>query len=58
MASQDKRIAYIRVSSFGQNPERQLEGIKLDKTFIDKASGGSTPKTPKFLSGAVYWLRP
>ncbi|MFC3909719.1 recombinase family protein [Legionella dresdenensis] len=34
-----KRVGYIRVSSFDQNPERQLDGIKLDKTFIDKASG-------------------
>jgi DNA invertase Pin-like site-specific DNA recombinase len=34
-----KKIGYIRVSSFDQNPERQLEGIKLDKKFIDKASG-------------------
>lgn len=34
-----KRIGYIRVSSLDQNFERQLEGIKLDKCFIDKASG-------------------
>lgn len=34
-----KVIGYIRVSSYEQNPERQLEGVKLDKTFIDKASG-------------------
>ena len=34
-----KKIGYIRVSSFEQNPARQLEGIKLDKVFIDKASG-------------------
>ncbi|KTD48085.1 DNA-invertase hin [Legionella quinlivanii] len=34
-----KRVGYIRVSSFDQNPDRQLDGIKLDKTFIDKASG-------------------
>ncbi|SEG40482.1 Site-specific DNA recombinase [Legionella quinlivanii DSM 21216] len=34
-----KRVGYIRVSSFDQNPERQLDGIKLDKTFIEKASG-------------------
>ena len=34
-----KRVGYIRVSSFDQNPERQLEGIPLDKKFIDKASG-------------------
>ena len=34
-----KIIGYIRVSSFEQNPERQLDSLKLDKTFIDKASG-------------------
>ena len=34
-----KRIGYIRVSSLDQNFERQLEGIKLDKCFTDKASG-------------------
>lgn len=34
-----QRIGYIRVSSFDQNPERQLENILLDKTFTDKASG-------------------
>ncbi|WPY01662.1 Site-specific DNA recombinase family protein (plasmid) [Candidatus Trichorickettsia mobilis] len=34
-----KTVGYIRVSHFDQNPERQLEGIKLDKKFIDKASG-------------------
>ena len=36
-----KKIGYIRVSSFDQNPERQLEGIRLNKTFIDQASGKS-----------------
>jgi DNA invertase Pin-like site-specific DNA recombinase len=39
MSSNGKTIGYIRVSSFDQNPERQLEGVRLDKTFIDKASG-------------------
>ena len=34
-----QQIGYVRVSSMEQNPERQLEGIKLDKVFIDKASG-------------------
>ena len=36
-----KRIGYIRVSTIDQNIERQLEGIELDKTFIDKISGRS-----------------
>ena len=34
-----QKIGYIRVSSFDQNPERQLQGEKLDRVFTDKASG-------------------
>ncbi len=34
-----KRIGYVRVSTFDQNPERQLENIKVDRVFTDKASG-------------------
>lgn len=37
-----QRIGYIRVSTFDQNPERQLEGIQIDRTFSDKASGKDT----------------
>jgi DNA invertase Pin-like site-specific DNA recombinase len=37
-----KRIGYIRVSTVEQNPERQLEGIELDKKFIEYASGTTT----------------
>ncbi|SKA74768.1 recombinase family protein, partial [Enterovibrio nigricans] len=36
-----QRIGYIRVSSFDQNPNRQLDGIATDRAFIDKASGKS-----------------
>jgi DNA invertase Pin-like site-specific DNA recombinase len=36
-----KRIGYVRVSTFDQNPERQLENIELDKKFIDRASAVS-----------------
>lgn len=36
-----KRIGYIRVSTLDQNPDRQLEGVTLDKKFLDKASAGS-----------------
>ncbi len=32
-------VGYIRVSTTDQNPDRQLEGIELDKKFIDFASG-------------------
>lgn len=48
-----KRIGYIRVSTVDQNPERQLEGIELDKTFIDYASGGSM-KRPQLESLLDY----
>lgn len=34
-----QRIGYIRVSSFDQNPERQLENVPVDRTFTDKVSG-------------------
>jgi Site-specific recombinases, DNA invertase Pin homologs len=34
-----QRIGYIRVSTFDQSPERQLDGIKVDRIFVDKASG-------------------
>jgi DNA invertase Pin-like site-specific DNA recombinase len=37
-----QRIGYVRVSSFDQNPERQLEGITLDRLFQDAASGKDT----------------
>ena len=32
-------VGYIRVSSFDQNVNRQLDGLTLDRVFIDKASG-------------------
>lgn len=43
----DKVIGYIRVSTYDQNPERQLEGMHLDKIFTDKASGKDL-KRPAF----------
>jgi len=39
-----QRIGYVRVSSFDQNPERQLENISLNKVFTDKASGKDTKR--------------
>ena len=39
-----KTIGYIRVSSFEQNHERQLEGLALNKKFVDKASGKNTSR--------------
>lgn len=37
-----QRIGYVRVSSFDQNPQRQLESIPVDRVFSDKASGKNT----------------
>jgi len=37
-----QRIGYVRVSSFDQNPDRQLEHVPVDKMFTDKASGKDT----------------
>jgi DNA invertase Pin-like site-specific DNA recombinase len=39
-----QRIGYVRVSSFDQNPERQLEQVHVDKVFTDKASGKDTQR--------------
>ena len=32
-------MGYLRVSTLDQKELRQLEGIRLDKRFVDKASG-------------------
>jgi DNA invertase Pin-like site-specific DNA recombinase len=50
-----QRIGYVRVSSFDQNPERQLEQIPVDKVFTDKASGKDT-KRPE-LDRALAFVR-
>jgi DNA invertase Pin-like site-specific DNA recombinase len=39
-----QRIGYVRVSSFDQNPERQLEHVEVGKVFTDKASGKDTQR--------------
>ena len=39
MAGQN--IGYVRVSTTGQNTDRQLESVDLDRTFTDKVSGKS-----------------
>jgi len=34
-----QHVGYIRVSTAGQNTDRQLEGMELDRVFEEKASG-------------------
>lgn len=36
------RVGYIRVSTFEQNTDRQLDGVQADKVFTDKISGKDT----------------
>ena len=50
-----KRVGYVRVSSVDQNTGRQLDGVDLDKTFTDKASGKDA-KRPQ-LQAALDYLR-
>ena len=49
------RVGYQRVSSVGQNTERQLDGVDLDKTFTDHASGKSTDRPE--LARALDYVR-
>lgn len=48
-------IGYKRVSSVGQNDERQLDGIDIDELFTDKASGKDTNRPQ--LSAAIRYAR-
>ena len=41
---QGQRIGYVRVSSTGQNPERQLENVQIDRKFVDTASSKNTQR--------------
>jgi DNA invertase Pin-like site-specific DNA recombinase len=39
-----QRIGYVRLSSFDQNPDRQLEEAAVNRVFTDKASGKDTKR--------------
>jgi DNA invertase Pin-like site-specific DNA recombinase len=46
------RVGYVRVSTVDQNTVRQLDGIEVERTFTDKASGKDTarPKLDELLA--------
>ena len=48
-------VGYIRVSSVDQNTDRQLDELRLDKVFTDRASGKDT-KRPE-LAAALDFIR-
>jgi DNA invertase Pin-like site-specific DNA recombinase len=50
-----QRIGYIRVSSVGQNDDRQLDGVDLDEVFKEKLSA-KTVKRPE-LQAALKYVR-
>ncbi|MBU3060831.1 recombinase family protein [Nocardia sp. NEAU-G5] len=49
------RVGYIRVSTVDQNTVRQLDGIEVERTFTDKASGKDTAR-PK-LDELIAYVR-
>lgn len=51
-----RTIGYIRVSTADQNTARQLEGIQVDKTFTDTASGKDTNRPA--LDALFDYIRP
>ena len=51
--SKGQRIGYVRVSSLDQNTERQLDGVEVDRTFTDKASGKDTQR-PQLKAALEY----
>jgi DNA invertase Pin-like site-specific DNA recombinase len=46
------RVGYIRVSTVDQNTVRQLDGIEVERTFTDKASGkdAARPKLDELIA--------
>lgn len=50
-----ENVGYIRVSSEGQNIDRQLDNITLDKKFIDKISGASKDRPQ--LNACLAYIR-
>jgi DNA invertase Pin-like site-specific DNA recombinase len=50
-----EHIGYIRVSSEGQNTDRQLADVKLDHIYIDKVSG-ATKDRPQ-LNACLSYIR-
>ena len=38
-SSKGQRVGYIRVSTIDQREDRQLDGVELDRRFVDRTSG-------------------
>jgi DNA invertase Pin-like site-specific DNA recombinase len=44
MSGKGQRIGYVRVSSYDQHPDRQLDQLTVDRVFTDQASGKDTER--------------
>ena len=52
-----QQIGYIRVSTFDQSPERQLEDVDVDRIFSDEALwGADLTRLPGFVDAVVAYL--
>lgn len=49
-----QRVGYKRISSSGQNSERQLEGLDLDRIFEEAVSGKNAADRPQFQEMMAY----
>ena len=49
------KFGYVRVSTLDQNEARQLDGVQVDRTFTDKASGKDTNRPQ--LEAVMAFLR-
>ena len=50
-----QRVGYVRVSTVDQNTARQLDGVAVDRTFTDKASGKDAARPQ--LAEALKYVR-
>lgn len=50
-----QNVGYVRVSTVGQNTDRQLDGVDLDRLFEDRASGKDTERPA--LAEALKYVR-
>jgi DNA invertase Pin-like site-specific DNA recombinase len=44
MSAKGQRIGYVRVSTYDQNADRQLEHLDAERVFTDRASGKDTDR--------------
>lgn len=51
-----QRVGYVRVSTLDQNTVRQLEGIPVDKTYTERASGKDQKNRPE-LENLIGFVR-